>query len=392
MTAPAAVTTAAAPEVDLNDDALVSAAIGAALERKQHLLPDEPVNEPEPVTEPAKAEAAPEGEEAPPEGEEPPPPDPFATLLADAKPLTYKRSGRDETFDGILEIPGKGALIPSDKVDHVRNLIARHEANAADTQRLYGEIKRYERLTYKDSAQAEHKGLAAVHRMQEEQAYTNASSGVIFEHLMNPQKLLSLLARDEQGNLLMQLSREGMSALQDRARFAGERAAFDTQSRRSTEEAEFARSSQEEAALGNAIPDAIDRAFPDADAATRAEAKEIFGPLGRALMFQVTPEQAAEYGQPVGTWMVATGRMEKWFADRLTARSSTSAAQAAAAKAAADNARRTPPKAATPTKKAPTLPRDPDNGQWVRPTRLSPSEIMDRSLAGLPIGSPALTE
>lgn len=96
----------------------------ASLEADPPLDADAPVDSTTPPTDPTEAD-------------QPPAVDPWAALAKDAAPLSYKQDGTAKTFDGILEVPGKGALIPADKLDAVRNMVARHESNAAATKDLY---------------------------------------------------------------------------------------------------------------------------------------------------------------------------------------------------------------------------------------------------------------
>ncbi len=319
-------------------------------------------------------------------------PDPFAALLADAQPLTFTRNGMAETTDAILEIPGKGALISADKLEEVRNLYARYESNAADAKQLYEQARQFDALTHTvtepDGKQAVLHGTEAFHRLAENYAALNAVALPMFELLTQPQQLLGLLTLNAQNEVVPDMGK--IEAFRERAKFLSERATFDARQSRTTQQAEAQTSVAEAAVRQTAIPDAIDQAFKDAHPDDRAAAKAHFSQFPGDLLFKVTPETAAHYGQPVGTLMVAYGKMDGWFKDRATLRQSSQAATAAATKAAAENARRlaSPPKPVAP----PTQPRD-KSGQFVETKKkLSASEIFDRARSGRSIVQSVPTE
>ena len=66
------------------------------------------------MSDPAFADDATVTVTAPPDpaaADQPPVADPWAALAKDAAPLAYRQDGAAKTFDGILEVPGKGALL-----------------------------------------------------------------------------------------------------------------------------------------------------------------------------------------------------------------------------------------------------------------------------------------
>lgn len=331
----------------------------------------DPVAPPSDAPEPkAKAEPEPEPEtpaEPNPDGEPEPEADPleaFHALVAKASPLDYKVSGAAKTFDGIVVLPdGKGAFVPPDKLNDIRSRLSSAEVNRESSKSLHEQVQRYERVAYGEGEKRV-TGLAAIQRIQEDKATVDAVGGLLFETLANPNRLLSLLTTDANGNVVP--NPHAIRDLQARAQFIGEKAAFDLRSSRATEEQAWMRQQQEESGLSDAIPSAIDRAFPDADPADREAAKSVFGPMGKALMFRVTPETVEQYGYPAGTWMVDVSRMEGWFRDRAENRVRSTAQNTAKAKAEAENKARAAQKPEASTRTLPPRKRD---GQFRSPSK-----------------------
>lgn len=396
MTAPAVTPPAATAAVDLNDDALVAAAIGARVERSQHLFPDDPAEiaaDPAPVDAPAKADPTPDASATPADSTTPagstdgaadptPPVDHFGTLLTSAKPLTYKVNGTDRTFDGIVELPdGKGALIPPDKVAELRNLVSRYDSNAEAYREYRGKVDAYEQRFG---------GMDGITAKLEVAAQTNAAAFKVLDALRtDPTQFVMVVDNKIVPNpeAIQWLTRS--AALEAReakwqARQEWEQTAQTAQ--RTTSEAEVRQT---------AVPSYLNAQHADLHAEDRAFLER----RASQYLFVATKETAPHYGVPEGTVMLAHEDLNADIAHLKGLRSkaaetqtASAAAVKAAEKAAAENARRNPAPVVVP-KKAPSLPRDKETGQWTRPERLSPAEIIDRSLAGLPIGGRAqLTE
>lgn len=408
VTAPVADAVTTAPAVDLNDDALVAAALGARLERGQHAFPDEPAppgaTDPTPsdapAPDPATVAAPKEADSTPPDPAtevpaDPETPDPFAVLAKDAKPLGYRVNATDRVFDAILEVPGKGAIIPADKLGDVRNMVARYESNAQAVKDLMPKVQQFEGLTHTVTGQNGQpetlRGMAAHQRLAEEHAALNQVGGLIMPYLTNPERLLSLLALDANNNVVPNLA--AIEMLRKEAFLLDQRTRFETQRSWGERAQQVQQTEQTETVRAQAIPGYLSQAHADLHADDRAFLEQ----NAPQYLFTVTAETAHQYGQPIGTVMIDLDTIGKHITHLKTVRgagaatqAATTAAVAAAQKAAAENARRNVPPPAT--KKAPVLPRDKETGQWKRPDRMSMDEIMDRSLEGKPIGRAVLTE
>lgn len=341
-------------------------------------------------TEPPKVEAKPD--DAPKAATEPvveagtPPVDPFAELVGKGKPLTYKVSGAERTFDGIVTLPdGKGAFVPPDKLDHVQRALSSAEANRESNRQLYEQVQGFQRLSYEGPANAQGQretftGLDAHYRMQEDLAAVNTVAGLLFETLTTPAKLLGLLTLDANNNVVP--NPQALRDLQDRATFLRDRASFDARQNRATTTQQFEVKQQDAALREAAIPDAIDRAFPDADPADREAAKAYFGQFRESLLFVADADAASQYGVAPGTLMVAVQKMAPWFAERAENRVRTTKEAEARRKAEAENQARLAQKPANPAPVRPTSTqqnRDPKTGKFAEGTttrKMTHAEIL----------------
>ena len=409
MTAPTLDAVTTAPEVDLNDDALVAAALSARMERQQHIFPDEPAADPAasnpppkdaPAPDPATV-AAPDGADSTtpaPDGAAPadPAPDPFAVLAQDAKPLGFRVNATDRTLDAILEVPGKGARIPADRLDEVRNMVARYESNADAVRQLLPRVQELDRLTHsRTDAQGQTEtfhGVEAYQRLAEEHAALNQVGGIILPYLMNPDNLLSLLALDANNRVVP--NQDALALLRDRVKLVDQQARFEAQREWGSRNQQHQQTAQDESVRLSAVPGYLAQAHPDLHAEDRAFLER----RAATYLFTVAREQAAQYGQPAGTLMIDVDSLHADIAHLKAVRGAAQTTQVAATaavkaaeKAAAENAKRNtapvPPKA-----KSNAPPRDSETGQWTRPKRLSAAEIFDRSRSGESIGSTQLTE
>lgn len=402
MTAPVADAGATAPAVVdeaaiLNDDAAIAAAISGVVERKQHLLPDEPAapdaatpkadtDAPAPPADPAAVDAKATADSTTPEGtpdgaaDPAAAPDPFAAILTTAKPLTYKVNGTERTFDGLLELPdGKGAFVTSDKVHDLRQLLSRYDSNAEAQKESWQKVQAYE---------TRFGGMEKITERLELAAQTDAAALTILTALReNPLQFVML---DAHGQVV---------ANPDAVRLLTREAALNAkdakwQVRQEWEAgAQTAQRSQADAELrATAVPNYIGQAHADLHADDRAFLER----RAPQYLFTASREQAAAYGVAEGTLMVDTAGLDADVAHLKTLRSQvtttkveTTAAVKAAEKAAKENATRQPPP--KPAPKAAPQPRDPKSGEF-RPKRLDAAEIFERSLRGDAIGTPQLTE
>lgn len=378
--------TAIAPDTDdsgpIDDGALadaLNARYGGA-DSPLGLLPDEP-DTPAPETPaPDKAAETPEPDAgpdapAPVEGDEAataPAPDPFAELLQAGKPLTYTVDRQPKTFDGILEIEGKGALIPADKLADVRDRLAREESNAAFTKDLYAEKQRYEQ---------DFGGYEGIVQKLESAAQINAAALHIMDTLQK--------SRDANGNIA--LDAYSYSLLVKEAGLKAKEAQWEYRTEREAAHQQHATSQSEAQVRETAIPTAIESfrtIHPTLTDADLAAAARHFAPFADALTFKATPEQAAQWGVKPGTVMVDRQKMAAWFEDRVataTERTQTATAAATAnaarAKAEKENAARIA-KPVTKPKPVETRPRNKDGTFAEADERPSTTTIMNRALAG----------
>ncbi len=384
MTSPTTETEATTPSPAENDDALFAALTGqqdAHDALAPHLAAEEPEAEtpqpdaetpesPDGVTEPeptAEAEADPTPE---PEVPADTPTDPFAALVGTAKPLTYKVSGQERVFDGILEVEGKGAVIPAEKVQEVRNLIARSESNAEANRDLYAFRQEVERFG----------GLDAFHQQAERTAMTDAASVLILEAVTkNP---LQFVNQDGTPN------RERIDFLIQQAGVHAERARYEYRTQREQQVSQWRDEQGVSEARETAIPDAISHVAQQfgLDANDVQAASAHFAPFADALLFKATPEQAAQYGVKPGTLMVDLPKMEPWFRDRAERKKELASLSAKREQAAKENQARATQTAKPAPKVAP--PRNPKTGQFTQDApkrKMSGAEMRRRALAGKPI-------
>ena len=374
MTAP---TVAAVPEVDvpIPDDDLARE-LQSYVDRPA--LEDEPETTPEPApdapapADPPTAAAAPAPDSTTPEVDPNAPPadpaatDPFAALVKDATPLTYRVNGAERTHDLILEVPGKGAVIPADKLDGFRNFVARAESNTEAVKTLLGEREQYERAG----------GLEKFHAQSENYAALNAVGLLLIEAIENPLSLVTVV----DGQVVPHTER--ISILQDRMRVAKDRAIYDTRSQRSVAEQTSRTTAQQTQQRQTAIPDTIDAHFASFSVEDRAAAKSYFGKAPDLYTFTVTAENAAEMGQPIGTLMVRANLIHDYLTDRVSNRGSAQTADKAKVAAAKFNAGVQPKPVIPLAKKKPKAQPREEDGTFASKPRWTKDEMMDRALAG----------
>lgn len=296
--------------------------------------------------------------------------DPLAGLLENAKPLSITVNDAARTFDAILELDGKGGFIPADKLDEVRNLVARYESNAEATRELFAFRKEVDRLG----------GVDKFHETAEQNAQLNAASLLILNAVtQNPAQFVN---PDGTPN------RERIEFLIQQAGVQAERARYDYRKEREQQAAQWTDEATEATVRDGAIPNAIHAVagrFGLTDADVQAAIAQ-FTPLASALLFKATPEQAQQFGVKPGTWMVDLPKMEPWLRERQEWRKAQAADADRRAKAAKENAART------------AQPRNPATGQFAKPKpapkqptaasvppKMSASTMRRLALAGKPI-------
>ena len=298
-----------------------------------------------------------------------PPVDPFAPLLKDAKPLAYKVDGAERVFDSILDLGDKGGFIPPDKVQEVRNMVARYESNAEANRELYAFRQQVERMG----------GLEKYAEQQETNAALNKVGLLLLDALQNPERLIGF---DAAGNPVRN-EREIQLLVREMA-IAQQQAKYEARSARSEQETKWTAEASESEVRQTAIPTAVHGLVQHfgltAEDATAANA--FFAPLADALLFKATPEQALQYGVAPGTLMVDRQKMAGWFQDRQAQRQSLAEQVKARTAAATENARRVPAKPVVAPKPKPVA--RAENGQFAERKRRDPSEYFEAALSGKP--------
>lgn len=299
--------------------------------------------------------------------DQPPAVDPWAALAKDAAPMAYKQDGLAKTFNGILEVPGKGALIPADQLDAVRNMIARHEGNAAATKDLYAFRQSIEGMG----------GVAKFHELSEQNAQLNAASVLILDALTRDPTQFVMV---ENGQIVANPAT--MSWLLKNAGLATKEALWTARQDRDTREQTRTTEAGESEVRQHAVPDSIDALASQYGLSPDdvAEAKAIFGPVADALLYKATPDDQRQYGFAPGTLLVNRDKMRPWLEARQTQNARQSAEAKARQAAAKVNASRVPVKPAAPAR--PARPKDPTTGQFVERKYFSKDEMMNRALAG----------
>lgn len=366
MTAPD--TTADAPI----PDHLLAQVFGAQSEPSHFGLPadDAPAQTPETPATDAEGTAAPVAADSPapdapatPEtpASDPAPvtdtPDPLAAFVASGTPLTYKVDGASKTFDGIVEVEGKGAFVTPEALGPLREVLNRAEHATEANRTLYARTQEYEAAG----------GTAKLYELQEGNAALNAivkKLGDALDHLDQ------FLVPDGQGGVtvdqrardlfMRELSLEAQTA---KRTVAGQR---------ETQAAERQTAEQEAATTTEGIRLAVESMAEGLTPDDVAKATAHFARFASSLVKTATPDVAAQYGMKVGERYVDRALMVEYFTDLRTLRANQKAEADARKKAEIDNAKRnaTPPKPVTPVK-APTQPRASDGTfrEKPKPTR-----------------------
>jgi hypothetical protein len=290
--------------------------------------------------------------------------DPFATLAKDAKPLTYNVNHTAKTFEGILEVEGKGAIIPAERLQEVRNALARSDSNADANRELYAAQQRIEQSFG---------GYDGIVQKLETSAQVNAAAMHIMDVLQR--------SRDAGGNI--QMDAHSYALLVKEAGLAAKEAVWSMRAEQTQKQHEHATTEADAQVRETAIPTAIESfksIHPTLTPEDLAAAQRHFGPFKDALTFKASPEQAAQWGVKPGAWMVDRNKMAAWFEDRVATRTATVTASTAQAAAAKFNAAAMP-KPAPVKAKAKAVPRDAD-GKFVERERVNPSDAFERALSG----------
>ena len=301
-------------------------------------------------------------------------PDAWDTLAKSGTPLTYTVDGQKKTFDGILEVAGKGAVIPLDQLPRVRDAIQRREYLDEANRKLYSETERYKALG----------GIEGYQRTETDFARQGAAGEVLTSLLSNANELAALLVQKPDGSLGFNDQR--VEFLRDRMRVAADRAEFDAQ-RKWTEKLQATERSvnapEQEASL---ITQEIRQFAGDLPEDEQAKVAEFVNEYRSAFLRTTTPADIERWptaGLVVGDKMFDRPKLQKHIEgvrNGLTTRVTTQAKKAEAAKFNA---------AVKPVAKAvqKSLPPRKDNGQFKEEKKQPPSryERKLRALSGKPL-------
>jgi len=349
MTPPTAV------DAPIPDDVLADALIGAANSGPfdtGDALPEEPAETP-PDPEPTEPEAEPvtsdaddelDDEETPPS--EPPAEsantqDPFAEALKTGKPLTYVVDGQPKETADIVEVEGRGAVIPPEALNRVRDRLQQADRLATQNKTLYTESQERVKAHERDVSEWERKV-----------ARLDAAGAVLLDMLENPQNLLALQDPQQREFLVRQMQVAAKEA-DFKTREAFEQRQQTTQTQ--TADAETRRT------LLESQVKALTEGLPAEDV---KEAMEFFGPMANVLYRPVTAEDIAQFpahnlqlGQPI----FDAPRIEAWAVSRKNLRAQMSESAQKRTDAAKHNARvQAAPKPKAPVKVAKSVPRNED--------------------------------
>ncbi len=370
MTAPAVSETDTAPAGD------GEYSLAEALNRRAEslgFLPDDPG--PDAPSEPAPKDAPPADQPTevatpgvdstkPADELEPPAdqPDPFKAALKDAAPLPYRVNGADKQFDGILLLKDGRALVPADRVDDVRNRIAREESNAAAVKGLIAE---------KQAVEQRFGGVKGITEKLELAAQTDAAALLILNAIASdPTRFVAV----ENGQIVPNTAQ--ITMLRREAALAAKDAQWRVREEWGEAEQTLAQSSSDAQVRESAVPNALTQYFNDIHADDRA----MLTRNASAYLFTVTPEQARDHGWPVGALMVDLPRMQADVQHLKSVRGVTATAVAKREVAERVNAARTPAKPVVPPKPKPA-PRNGDGTFKERP-KLTPGQVFDRIRSG----------
>lgn len=160
-------------------------------------------------------------------GAAPKAPDPSAASpaaadpLAGTEPFTY---GADKkVLEGVYRVPGEGLLVPEDKASAIASLAERADVLDRVSREYSAQNATYERLSTWETTDASGKtvtltGQQGLEAQRVEHARMSAAVEIVDGILADPSKLLSLLARDDQGRI--SIDPQAVETLQMRVQLA----------------------------------------------------------------------------------------------------------------------------------------------------------------------------
>lgn len=322
-------TTPIVSDAPIPDDLLASALLGAA-NRGGLGIPDE---SPAPETE-TPPPAAPESEPADDVPEEPEstesletpedeeetetpdtePVDPFVELTKAGQPLAYTVDGQKKQYDGILEVPGKGAVIPPEHLGRVRDTIQRAEHAVEQNRQLYATQQEFQKVG----------GFEKMEELTRNVQRVDAMGGVLLEVFKDANEILALLERDANGNVA--LNDRAVKHLMERMEIAGTKADFAAREQFQTQRSSFREASSDGELMTAAIQQAVEMLGADLSADQRAFALEHFGQFKDALFRKATRDDVMAHpdgGFREGQKILDVQKMAPWFAKQAEQRTTT---------------------------------------------------------------------
>lgn len=337
--------------------------------------PDAPDTDDTPDADDPEAQVVPDAPETLESGDSTTVDDPFTSLVKAGQPLTYTSAGQQRTFDGIVEIAGKGAVVPLDALPKLRDVLQRSEHDRAEAKRLYEQTQEFERLG----------GPQKLLELEQEKASLDAAGALLVALLDSPEDLASLLYRKEDGSYGINEQRrrfliKEMQVSAKEATFAARDRIQQTQVERETERAQV---TQRQQVLETAIAQLGANLTPE----ERAEALTFFGGFTDALYRKATIDDVqAHPGQfTVGQTILDVPKMMPWFAQRTAERERLQKAEEARKAASVENARRAPvqkPVVAKPQKPK-AVPRNED-GTFAERKKYDRDDFLRAAMRGEP--------
>jgi hypothetical protein len=133
---------------------------------------------------------------------------PAADPLAGTEPFTYTVNGEVKTLEGVRRVPGEGYFAPEAHVASLQSLAERADVLDRVSREVTAQNAQFERAstwTFTDAQGNEQTltGLQGLEAQRIDSARVNAAVSIIDGLLSDPSKLLSLLAQDETGKIVV---------------------------------------------------------------------------------------------------------------------------------------------------------------------------------------------
>lgn len=128
--------------------------------------------------------------------------------LKDAKPYTYSFDGQEKAIEGIQVLAGGGAIVPAEALAILTERLTDGERFHSQTREQYATIQNYEKLSAFHTKDAEGKdvtlnGAEGLLAARTQLVTLGAEYEVAIAALKDPQILVSLLAQNEKGEVIL---------------------------------------------------------------------------------------------------------------------------------------------------------------------------------------------